>query len=326
MRTLKDFHQHLVHSNYGLKEILYYWADVREEKYFYCVPGVVKENFGKPEIELLVYSNCSYVWGDYLKRKLLYKENVQHGCSPFVYTHIMNDVKVHRDNNLFILPRSDSSTSLSNNQEIVENIKKIINSIDHCQVYSYPCDKKYWNDFGIDVKIISDVVNDPLWQIKVNTLLRSSKNIYLPLVCSDVFYASLSGCTVHFYECLDLYAKDKSGAIITNSYAKPDLTDSFYKFDSLIREIYGGKSNSSEIKYLNSCMLSLKSIQSRDELNQSLSKFTKDIFVKSNFDFEMCGSKLYDYKLKIDEEKINFYKNYSSIECHNEIDKILETI
>lgn len=313
-------------SNYGLKEILYYWANTTRKKDFYCVPGVVKENFGRGEVELLVYSNRSYVWGDYLKRKLQSRENIHYGCSPFVYSHIMNDVKVKRDKNTFILPRSDSATGLGDEKEIIQHIKTLINSIDNCQVYSYPLDKKYWEDHGVDAKIISEKINDPTWQLKVDTVFRSSKQVYLPIVCSDVFYASLCGCTINFYDCLDLYTKESCPNIITNSYAKSELKNPFHIFDSLIRDIYDGQQNSSEIEYLNSKMLSLKNIQSREELNQSLSRFDSPIRVKSCFDFEMCGSMIHDFQIEVNDQNIDQYRNYSSSDEIGEIDKILELI
>lgn len=326
MLKLKDSLKQ-THSNYGLKETLYYWSKTKEKKYFYCVPGVVKENFGKPEIELLVYSNCSYVWGDYLKKKLLYKENIHHGCSPFVYAHMMNSIELEKNKNIFILPRSDSSTFLKEDNSIIEYLKIKIESIEKCEVYSYPHDKEYWNHKGISAKIISERINDPYWQIKVNTLFRSAKNVYLPFVCSDVFYSSFCGCNVHFYECLDLYGKSYCNHIITNSYSKEDLSESFYKFDSLVREIYDGNVESDDIMYMNSRMLSLNSIETRDSMHEKFSNYnTNSNSVSRSFSFEMCGSEPFDYGIEIDEVMLDEIKNYCRLDSNKELDDVLNLI
>lgn len=266
-------------TRFAQKEVLGLWSNRENFGNFHVMFGVAKESIGKVHFANNI-SNVSmiYYWGDYCDNKMIREKcNYHIGASPFFYGHLLNSREIKREGTVFFLPRVDhrvdfdyKSTSFSDIKYLIKNAPKPVT------ILSYLDRPKVWSSIlkTNNINILSYDVGDIFWQIKLNEVLLKHKYAYIPNVCSDFFYCTISGCEAIYYDCLDIYRQVFSTDAIIPSYHKSKVTPTYLKFDDMLKTMFTGNGITEEQYYLSCRMLSVSNSECSEDLAVTMERLS----------------------------------------------------
>ena len=252
-------------SRFGHKQVLTLWSEVDVNLFYRVIPGLQVETFGKPEFFTNYMCSSSYVWSDYLVKKI--NINYHHGCSPFLYAHSMlKESNLKRSDTLVFLPKSDITTKLDGNcvSGMLENLPKA------CDFLSFTTDYGCWsNILGFEkVKVIGNYPYHSSWNFDLCNLLNSYKTIYFPFFSSAVLYALYCDCKIKFYDFNDIFKESDINPIL-ESYDVSKFSKENIDIQNYLKEVFSDESND-EQKYIVKTFLSTEKRQSPEDLLKSL--------------------------------------------------------
>lgn len=257
-------------SRFGQKDALHFWADVKHNLDFFCVPGVQIETFGKKEFYTDIVNYATYAWCNVLDTKLSKpKEMVHYGMSPFVYAAAcIPDQQRTRD--VIFLPRADLATFLKIQKDNELAIRKTIASLENPLVVVFPPDKERWGKILTDIEltVVCEDVFDSNWQFKLAKILKGSKKVYLPILGSNIFYATHCGANVYFYDPGKIYTGTTAAYI--NTYTQSQLSPAYYTLKEYLQGIFNRDEITNEQLALTKYFLSIDKKQNKEELRASL--------------------------------------------------------
>lgn len=292
-------------TRFAQKEVLGLWSNRENFANFHIMFGVAKESIGKIHFaNNIISSNIIYYWGDYCDNKMIRpKCNYHIGAAPLFYAHLLNcreDVK--REGTIFFLPRIDHRVYLNHNSDIFSTIQSLIdNAPKPVTVLSYLDSYATWRKkLTNDIKILSYDVGDFMWQFKLNEVFLKHKYGYFPNVCSDFFYSTISGCEAIYYDALDIYTKRYVTDSIIPSFHKSDVTETYLKFDDILKNMFTGNGITEEQIYLSGKMLSIDKSECPEDLAVTMERLSAaSEILRFDVDF-------------IDESKRHFTPQYAS--------------
>jgi hypothetical protein len=257
-------------SRFGQKDALQYWAGIEHNLDYFCAPGVQIETFGKLEFYTDIVNYATYAWCDVLDTKLHKpKDLVHYGMSPFVYAAAcIPDQERTRD--IIFLPRADLATYLRIEKENELAIRETIANSYNPLVVVFPPDKYRWESILTDIEltVVCDDVFDSNWQFRLAKLLKSSKRVYLPILGSNIFYATHCGTNVYFYDPGKVYAGTTAAYI--NTYTQSQLSSAYYNLKEYLKGVFNKDEITEEQLALTKFFLSIDKKQSRNDLKASL--------------------------------------------------------
>ena len=112
----------------------------------------------------------------------------------------------------------------------------------------------------------------------MNELFLRHEYAYMPNICSDFFYAIITGCKSIYYDAMDIYGHNYNTFSIIPSYHKDKVTPTYHKFDNMLKKIFQGDKITEEQFYI-SCKILL-------ELRQSISFWTAKILFRETYGFK----------------------------------------
>lgn len=333
--------KYLVGTRFGQKEMLGLWSNREDFSNFHVMFGVAKESIGKVHFANNVEAKVFiYYWGDYCDNKMIRPKCHYHiGASPFFYAHLLNSREdVERKGTIFYLPRSDSQVVLDSESKVFDRIKQLINDAPKpVTILSYLDSPDVWAEkLNMDVNILSYDVTDAFWQMKINEVFLRHEYAYIPNICSDFFYATISGCKAIYYDAMDIYTHNYTNCSIIPSYHKDKVTSTYFKFDDMLKNMFTGNQITDEQFYLSCRMLSIDKSECSEDLAVTTERLcamqeilsyeidTTDIIKRHNTPKHASP---YRSQFKPQEEaeklRIKFIEDYKSIKPIDYIDDIM---
>lgn len=328
-------------TRFGQKEMLGLWSNREEFSNFHVMFGVAKESIGKVHFANNIESRVIiYYWGDYCDNKMIRPKCHYHiGASPFFYAHLLNSRdNIERKGTIFYLPRSDNLVVLDEESDTFNKIKELINNAPKpVTILSYlDCPELWQKKLNMDVKILSYDVTDSFWQMKINEVFLRHEYAYIPNICSDFFYATISGCKAIYYDVMDIYTHNYATSSIIPSYHKDKVTQTYLEFDDMLKNMFTGEKITEEQFYLSCRMLSVDKSESSEDLAVTTERLcAMQEILLHKFDTTDCVKRHYTPKhaspyrsqFKSQEEaeilRKNMIENYKSIGSIKQIDDIM---
>ena len=283
-------------TRFGQKEVLGIWCGTEIFCNFFVKFGLSKENIGKKQFSMnFLHTTATYHWGCESKNKVI-KDDVHFyvGASPFVYAHLLSaNINKHKERTgtVFFMPRIDHGVKFNMESKEFDKLRELIkNAPQPVTILSYLDAPKMWHDkfsdLG-DVNIISMVTEDSLWQFKLNNIFCSHKYAYIPNICSDIFYATIAGCKAIHYDISDIFDINYYTSSIIPSYHKSIVTETYFKFDNLLSNLFTfGDEITDEEYYVSYKMLSVDKMEHPKDLRltcQRLSAISNIIRYETDF-------------------------------------------
>ena len=339
-------------TRFGQKEILGIWCGTEIFCNFFVKFGLSKENIGKSQFSMnYLHTTATYHWGCETKNKIVTNDiHFYEGASPYVYAHLLNmnrNEHKERSGTVFFMPRIDHGVKFNMESKEFDKLKELIkNAPQPVTILSYLDEPQMWydkfNDLG-SVNIISMITEDSLWQFKLNNIFLTHKYAYIPNVCSDMFYATISGCKAIHYDISDIFDINYYTYSIIPSYHKSRVTETYFEFDNLLSNLFTpGDEITDEEYYIAYKMLSVDKIEHPTDLKltcqklsaiSSIMRYDTDFHMSINYVRSFTDENIPQHiKLKFkNPEKAYFNKNifddrFNSIKSISYIDDILDKI
>ena len=258
-------------TRFGQKEMLGLWSNRENFSNFHVMFGIAKESIGKIHFANNIESNiCIYYWGDYCHNKMIRPKCHYHlGAAPFFYGHLLNfRENIERKGTIFYLPRTDNQITFDHDSKVFDEIKSLIENVPKpVTILAYLDHPNLWAEkLEMDVNILSYEVDDSFWQMKMNEVFLRYEYAYIPNICSDFFYAAISGCKAIYYDAMDIYTHKYDNFSIIPSYHKDKVTSTYFKFDNLLKTMFDGSDLTEEQFYLSCRMLSVDKSECSEDL------------------------------------------------------------
>jgi hypothetical protein len=328
-------------TRFGQKEMLGLWSNREEFSNFHVMYGVAKESIGKIHFANNIESKVFiYYWGDYCDNKVIRPKCHYHiGASPFFYGHLLNSREnVERKGTIFYLPRSDNQVVLGKESKAFDKIKDLINNAPKpVTVLSYLDSPSLWEEkLDMNIKILSYDVTDSFWQMKINEVFLKHEYAYIPNICSDFFYATISGCKAIYYDAMDIYTHNYTNFSIIPSYHRDRVTSSYLRFDEMLKNMFTGEKITEDQFYLACKMLSVDKSECSEDLAVTMERLcmmqeilsyqndTTDI-VKRHYTPRYASPYRSQFKSQEDAESLrkNIIEDYKSIKKIDYIDDFM---
>lgn len=328
-------------TRFAQKEVLGLWSNREEFGNFHVMFGVAKESIGKIHFANNIFNeSVVYYWGDYCDNKMLKSKCHYHiGASPYFYGHLLNSREVDRKGTIFFLPRVDHRVDFDTSSSKFDEIKSLIlNAPKPVTILSYLDKPQVWARMLAtdNIKILSYDVGDVFWQLKINEVFLKHKYAYIPNICSDFFYSTISGCEAIYYDCKEIYKPIFSTDAIIPSYHPKDVTPTYLKFDEMLKNMFDGNGITEEQFYLSCKMLSVSSSECSEDLAVTMERLSAtqqmlryDIDTTDSFKRHFTpkyASKYRDaFKPQDEAEKLRkqFVEDFNSIKKIDYIDDIM---
>ncbi len=328
-------------TRFGQKEMLGLWSSRENYGNFHVMYGIAKESIGKLHFANNVCSDSFvYYWGDYCHNKMIRpKCNYHIGAAPFFYAHLLNSREnIKRKGTVVYLPRTDNRVTFSQNSEVFLKIKEIINNAEKpVTVLSYFDCPNFWEEkLGVKVKILSYDVVDAFWQMRMSELFLKHKYAYIPNICSDFFYAVISGCKPIYYDAMSIYEHVYGTSSIIPSYHKDKVTPVYHKVDNILKNLFTGGEINEEQFYFSCRMLSVDSSECSEDLAVTMERLSAskhilchktDAIDTPKRHFTPIYASQYRSQFKVQEEAESLRKkiieDYKSIKNIDYIDEIM---
>jgi len=328
-------------TRFGQKEMLGLWSNRENFSNFHVMFGIAKESVGKIHFANNINSKTViYYWGDYCHNKMVRPKCHYHiGAAPFFYGHLLNSREgVERKGTIFYLPRSDNQVGIDENSSVFIEIKNLIdNAPKPVTILSYlDCPDLWKRKLGVDVSILSYEVDDAFWQMKMNEVFLKHEYAYMPNICSDFFYAIISGCKAIHYDAMDIYGHNYNTFSIIPSYHKDKVTPTYHKFDNMLKEIFQGDKITEEQFYISCKMLSVEKSECSEDLAVTTERlcamsqmlcYKTDVtdVVKRHFTPKHASPFRSQFKSQEEAEKLrrNIIEDFKSISPIDYIDEIM---
>lgn len=329
-------------TRFGQKEMLGLWSNRENFSNFHVMFGIAKESIGKIHFANNISSKAAiYYWGDYCHNKMVRPKCHYHiGAAPFFYGHLLNSREsVERKGTIVYLPRADNQVEIDENSPVIVEIKNIIdNAPKPVTVLSYfDCPELWKRKLGVDISILSYDVDDAFWQMKMNEIFMKHEYAYMPNICSDFFYAIISGCKAIHYDAMDIYSHLYNNSSIIPSYHKDKVTPTYHKFDNMLKKIFQPRDKITEEQFYISCkMLSVEKSECSEDFavtterlcaTAQMLNYKTEVTdsVKRHFTPKYASSFRSQFKSQEEAERLrkNIVENFKSIPPIDYIDEIM---